>query len=225
MNYLRFRELFQEFAAKLEEQHTYYLESIIGFSVLHDRVVKKQMDLKSFFGDHELANDEFLDTCSTLYKQISGHDITPMSLSPVLKQGDVKARNKKNGQNSLILAANCIVALYGYWEEYLRIEIGVAKGVIDQGATNCDVTREILNQHVTNDLWGDLRHLRNSIVHNNGVAYPKIKNCKIIKCFQPGDKVALDYNKMHVIFMLLADFRNDLDRMSRAPRKPIRLPG
>lgn len=225
MNYLRFRELFEQFAKKLEEQHTYYLDSIIGFSVLHDRVVARQLDVKKFLGEHELATDEFLDTCSTLYKQISKHDFTPMSLSPVMKQGNVKARNKENGQNSLILAANCIVVLYSYWEEYLRIEIGIAKGVLDRGATNNEETRKILNQHVISDTWGDLRHLRNSLVHNNGVAYSKITNCKIVKCFKPGDKVNLDFNKMRAIFMLLAEFRNELDRMSRPPRKGIRLPG
>lgn len=225
MNHLRFRELFQEFAAKLEEQHTYYLDSVIGFSVLHDRIVAKQLDIKKFLGEHELASDEFLDTCSTLYKQISNQDFTPMSLSPVMKQGQVKARNKENGQNSLILAANCVVALYSYWEEYLRIEIGIAKGALDHGATNNDATRKILNQHVVSDIWGDLRHLRNSIAHNNGVAYSKITSCKIVKCFKPGDKVELDFKKMRAIFIMLAEFRNELGRMSRPPRKGIRLPG
>jgi len=225
MNHRRFRELFEEFAAKLEEQHTYYLDSIIGFSVLHDQVMAHQLDVKKFLGEHELATDEFLDTCSTLYKQISKHDFTPMSLSPVMKQGKVKGRNKENGQNSLILAANCVVALYSYWEEHLRIEIGVAKGVLDLGATNSKATRNILNQHVVSDIWGDLRHLRNSIVHNNGIAYSKITNCKIVKCFKPEDKVKLDFNKMRAIFMLLGEFRNELDRMARPPRKGIGLPG
>ncbi len=225
MNYLRFRELFEEFSAKLEEQNTYYYDSVIGFSVLHDRIVTKQLDVKKFLGEHKLANDECLDTCSTMYKQISNYDFTPMSLSPVMKQGQVKDRNKENGQNSLILAANCIVALYSYWEEYLRIEIGIAKGVLGSGSINDEAARKILNEHVIYDLWGDLRHLRNSIIHNKGIAYSKITSCKIVKCFKPGDKVELDLNKMRDIFMLLAKFRNDLDCMSRPPRKGIRLPG
>lgn len=225
MNYRRFLQLFEEFAATLEEQHTYYLDSIIGFSVLHERMVAQQLDLKKILGDHELASEEFLDTCSTLYKQLSNQDFMPMSLSPVMKQGQVKARNKENGRNSLILGANCVVALYSYWEEYLRVEIGIAKGVLDKGATNNENSRDVLNQHVVYDIWGDMRHLRNSIVHTNGVAYSKITGCKIIRCFNPGDKIELDYEKMRAIFMLLAHFRNELNSLSFPPRKGIRLPG
>ncbi len=68
MNHRRFLELFHEFAEKLEEQHTYYLDNILGFSVLHERMVAQQLDVIKFLGDHELASEEFLDTCSTLYK-------------------------------------------------------------------------------------------------------------------------------------------------------------
>lgn len=224
MNHRRFLQLFEEFAVTLEEQHTYYLDSIIGFSVLHERMVAQQLDLRKILGDHELASEEFLDTCSTLYKQLSDQDFTPMSLSPVMKQGQVKARNKENGRNSLILGANCVVALYSYWEEYLRVEIGIAKGVLKKGATNNEESRDVLNRHVIYDIWGNLRHLRNSIVHTNGVAYSKITGCKIIKCFSPGDKIELDFEKMRAIFMLLAHFRNELNSMSFPPRKSIRLP-
>lgn len=225
MNYRRFRDLFHEFAAKLEEQHTYYLDSLVGFSVLHERMVAKQLDVMKFLGEHELASEEFLDTCSTIYKELGGKDLVPMSLSPVMKQGQVKARNKENGENSLILGANCLVALYSYWEEYLRVEIGIAKGVFKTGDAKNAERQKLLNQHVANDIWGDLRHIRNSIIHNNGVAYSKITKCKIIKCFKPGDKVELDFEKMRAIFLLLAEFRNELSSLSRPPRKSIRLPG
>ena len=225
MNYLKFRELFHEYAAKLEEQHTYYLDSVLGFSVLHERMMSKQLDVMKFLGEQELANEEFLDTCSTLYKELGGKDLTPMALSPVMKQGQVKSRNKENGSNTLILGANCVVSLFSYWEEYLRIQIGIAKGVLDADAVNNADTRNILNQHVTYDIWGDLRHLRNSIVHNNGIAYSKMTGCKIVRCFSPGDRVELDFEKMRAIFLLLADFRNELSSLSLPPRKGIRLPG
>ncbi len=225
MNYLRFRDLFHEFAGKLEEQHMYYLDSIIGFSILHERVMAKQLNFKKILGDHELANEEFLDTCSTIYRQLSNRDYIPMSLYPVMKQGEVKARNRDDGGNYLILGANCVVALYSYWEEYLRIEVGIAKGVLEAGATNNEETQKILNQHVVSDIWGDLRHLRNSIVHKNGVATADVAKCKIIRCFLPGDKIELDFDKMRDIFMLLADYRNELDRLSRPPWSGIKLPG
>lgn len=225
MDYLRFRDLFHEFSRKLEEQHTFYLDSVIGYSVLHQRLLKKQQDTKAFLGNSELANDEFLDTCSTRYGHLGDKEFIPVSLSPVMKQGDVKARTKENGRNYFILGANCLVSLYGYWEEYLRIEVGIAKGVLVKGATNTEQTRTVLNEHVKSDLWGDIRHLRNSIVHNNGVASSDVEKCKLIKCFSPGNPIELDFQKMRAIFLFLAEYRNELDRLSRPPRKGIRLPG
>lgn len=224
-DYRKFRDLFHEFGDKLEEQHTYYLESLIGFEVVYERVVANQLNMKRFLEDKEIGSEAFQDTCSILYKELGNRDVAPMALKPLQKQGDVKARNKENGQNSIILGANCIVALYSYWEEYLRIEIGIAKGVLAVGASNNDKTRKILNKHVVSDIWGDLRHLRNSIVHSNGKAYSKITGCKIIKCFNPEDEIKLDYEKMRAIFHLLALYRNELNSLSIAPRKGIVLPG
>jgi hypothetical protein len=223
MNHLRFRELFHEFSQKLEEQHVFYLDSTLGFSALHEKLLQRQQNTKAFLGNHELANDEFLDTCGTIYKELGGKDVTPVSLSPLMKQGDVKARTKENGRNFLILGANCIVSLYGYWEEYLRIEVGIAMGVLEEGAKNSEETRKILNQHVVSDLWGDLRILRNSITHKNGIASSDVAKCKIIRCFAPGQPIELDFEKMTAIFSLLASYRNELDRQSR-PKRGVRLP-
>lgn len=225
MDYLRFRDLFHEFARRLEEQHTFYLDSVVGFSVLHERILAKQDEVKRFLGDHELANDEFLDTCSTMYRQLCGKDFSPVSLSPVMKQGDIKERNKEDGRNYFLLGANCVVSLYSYWEEYLRVEVGIAMGVLPKGSTNTEETRVVLNQHVVSDIWGDIRLLRNSIVHKDSIASSEITRCKIIKCFLPGQHIELDFKKMRAIFMLLAIYRNELDKLSRPPRKGIRLPG
>lgn len=225
MDYLRFRDLFHEFAKKLEEQHTFYLDSIVGYSVLHTRMLEKQDEVKRFLGDHELANDEFLDTCSTMYRQLCGKDFMPVALSPVMKQGDVRERNKEDGRNYFILGANCVVSLYSYWEEYLRVEVGIAMGFLPKGSANTEETRVILNKHVVSDIWGDIRLLRNSIVHKDSIASSEMSRCKIIQCFSPGEPIELDFKKMHAIFMLLAIYRNELDKLSRPPRKGIRLPG
>ena len=224
MDYLRFRDLFHELANKLEEQHTFYLDSVVGFSILHERMVAEQDELKRFLGDHELANDEFLDTCSTMYRQLCGKDFTALALSPVMKQGDVKERNKDGGRNYYLLGANCVVSLYSYWEEYLRVEVGIAMGVLPKESSNTEETRRVLNEHVVSDIWGDIRLLRNSIVHKDSIANSDMSRCKIIRCFSPGQPIELDFKKMHAIFMQLAIYRNELDKLSRPPRKGIRFP-
>ena len=226
MNYKRLLALFWEFAGKLEAVHAFYLDSLLGYSVIHERVLKHQDNMRDFLGaDHELATAEFQDTCSTIYKHLGGKDRAPVSLSPVMKQGDVKQRVKDNGQNTQLLGKQCVVDLYSYWEEYLRIEIGKALNVLTKDAERNGQTREILNKHVKSDLWGDIKHIRNSIVHNNGVATSEITRCKIMKWFKPGEAIELNEERMHQIFLNLGRFRNELHNLSLPPRKPIRLPG
>lgn len=224
MNHRRLLDLFWEFAQKLEAVHTFYLDSIVGYSVLHERVVKYQANVRAILGqNHELATTEFQDTCSTLYKHLGGKDYSPVSMSPVMKQGDVKNRVKEDGQNTLLLGNQCVVALYSYWEEYLRIEIGKAISVLPQDAERDEATRQVLNRHVTYDLWADLRYIRNSIVHNNGVAVSDVGKCKLITWFKPKETIELSYEKMQQIFLFLGQFRNELHTMSMPPRRPIRL--
>jgi hypothetical protein len=224
INYKRILHLFGEFAGYLESLHTLYLDSIAGYSILHERLLSKQQYKKELFGNHECGTEQFQDTCSMLYKELCDKDFTPISRRPVMKQGDIKNRTKEDGINYLLLGAQCVVSAYSYWEEYLRIEIGKAIGVIDQHAENCDKTRKILNRHVVCDFWGDLRYLRNSIIHKNGVATSDIAKCNILKWFKPGDPIELDYQKMRVIFLAMSAFRNELHNMSLPPRKGVKIP-
>ena len=218
-------ELFWEFASKIEALHTLYLDSIAGYSVLHERLSAHQENIRSILGEHEYATAEFQDTCSIVYENLSAKDFSPVSMSPVMKQGDMKNRVKDDGQNTLLLGSQCVVSAYSYWEEYLRIEIGKAIGVLPQDAERNETSRDILNQHVTSDLWGDIRHIRNSIVHNDGIADSEIAKCKLLRWFSPGDGIQLDYQKMHRIFLLMGQYRNELHSMSLPPARGIRIPG
>jgi hypothetical protein len=76
------------------------------------------------------------------------------------------------------------VSAYAYWEEYLRIEVGKAMGVLPPTARANEATRKILNKHVVSDFWGDMRYIRNSIVHSNGIANDEVKKCRVLKWFK-----------------------------------------
>jgi len=224
MDYKRLLELFWEFTSKLEALNTLYLDSIAGYSILHKRLLARQEDVKKILGEHEYANTEFQDTCSVIYKHICEKDFIPISRSPVMKQGDMKKRVRENGQNCLLLGNLCIVSAYSYWEEYLRIEIGIAIGVLGKGSKNSEEVRKILNQHVKSDFWGDMKHLRNSIIHNNGIACSDMSKCKVIKWFKPGQRINLDYDRTRKIFLFMGQCRNGLHTMSLPPREGIRIP-
>ncbi|MDR2220981.1 MAG: hypothetical protein LBE24_10470 [Methylobacillus sp.] len=224
MNYPRLSVLFREFSSKLEQLHTLYLDSVVGYSILHERLDSYQERIRVLLDNHEHAAKEFQDTCSIIYKNLSNRDVMPVSLSPVMKQGQMRERVESDGINTLLLGSQCIVSAYTYWEEYLRIEIGKAIGVLSQDATTGEETRKILNKHVTSDLWGDIRYIRNSIVHNNGVANAEISSCKLIKWFSPGQPIKLNYERMRMIFLEMARYRNKLHKMSLSPARKFYIP-
>lgn len=61
------------------------------------------------------------------------------------------------------------------------------------------------------DAMGDFRHIRNDLVHNNGIATNKeIGKCKTLKWFKPGDRIVLSMS--HVL-----DFLNQIGFLSRKP--------
>jgi hypothetical protein len=57
-----------------------------------------------------------------------------------------------------------------------------------------------LRLHASDDLWGDFNLLRNSIVHNRGIAVSTIARCKIIKRFKPGDPMTITPERTRAIF-------------------------
>lgn len=215
MDYILLNKLSDEFSEKLEQQHVYYLDSISGFSAIYDRIVSKQKRIQEFLEHDKDFTDEFMDLCTTSYKEISGKDHIPMSLSFGMLQGDVKHRTKENGINTLICGANCLVSLYSYWQDYLRREIAIAMGLI-KGEMNKLEETEIL-KNIAFDIWGDIRFLRNSIIHNNSIAISDVRNCKILRFFQPGNRVDLDFERMRIIFIELGKFRNILISASLRP--------
>jgi len=214
MNHRRFLELFWEFNAQIEALHTLYFDSLVGYSILHESLLAHQDSVRQLLGEHEYATQEFQDTCSIAYKHLANRDHTPVSMSPVMKQGDMKRRVADDGQNTLLLGRAMVVSAYAYWEEYLRIEIGKALGVLPATARACEETRQVLNKSVVSDFWGDMRYIRNSIVHTNGIANDDVKRCKVLTWFKPGDPIDISRERMDRIFSLMGGYRDVLHDLS-----------
>ena len=87
----------------------------------------------------------------------------PLSTENVLlhetTQGDFKARNSDEGPNCMLLARFLIVILYELWETGYRSDIAKA----------ADLPRSKLLLPV----FGDLKRLRNAILHNKGRLTPQ----------------------------------------------------
>jgi hypothetical protein len=83
----------------------------------------------------------------------------------------------------------CLVMMYQYWEDKYRDEIATSKG--------------ITKDELSSDLFGDIRHLRNSIIHNNGRAISEVSRCKVLKWFKEDDEVVIDAQKMDRLIELI----------------------
>jgi hypothetical protein len=106
-----------------------------------------------------------------------------------ITQGEWKLKISPDGTNLRIIGNMCLVMIYQYWEDRYREEIAVSKGV----------TKEELSS----DLFGDIRYLRNSIVHNNGRAISEVDRCKLLKWFKEGEEIVIDVEKMDYLIELI----------------------
>ena len=93
-------------------------------------------------------------------------------LSEILSQAG------SDGRANIWLSQQWIVAMYSKWEHEFRPLF----------SSLCDVPVE----EVQSDLFGDLRHLRNDVVHHSAVATASNSGkCKLLGFFEPGDVINL----------------------------------
>jgi hypothetical protein len=104
---------------------------------------------------------------------------------------DLIARNSVQGANWTFLALMCVVAIYQVWDDQYRAEIAVCLGV-DKSAIKADI-------------FGELRHLRRSIIHRRGLAVDEVANAKLTRAFPPGARLVLEPQDIHDIVDLVKE--------------------
>lgn len=199
MRYGRLLALSEELDALIVSLQTLYLDCVVGFTTLHCRLLEHQNTIRSVLGECEEASDNFQDACGVTYNELCGIEFSVESVSPVMNQGEVKQRTARNGTNYILMGRLCVVYAYAYWESHLRKEVGLALG---------------LKNPPKHDFWGDMRIMRNAIVHNKGKAGPEFKKMKVLKWFAPGDDIDLGFDEMKEIFAQMALCRNCLHALS-----------
>jgi hypothetical protein len=88
---------------------------------------------------------------------------------------EVVSRNMPTGSNFQFIGNMCLISIYSYWEDYYRNKIA-----------------ELLSKK-KNDLkepiMGDLRLVRNSIIHHRAIALPEIEDCILLRWYKEGDEI------------------------------------
>jgi hypothetical protein len=78
-----------------------------------------------------------------------------------------------------------LVTIFSSWEDHYRGKIA-------------EFLRKSKDEMIV-PIMGDIRHLRNSIVHHNGVALPELERCEVLLFFKPGDKILITFEHMERI--------------------------
>ena len=107
----------------------------------------------------------------------------------VIKADDFITANADAGFNHQQICWAIIVFTFAYWDEEIRPQIAAVRGV--------------KSDDVKLDELGDLRILRNNIIHNGGLLpaseYAKLKVTKPL--VQPDQKITLTHDQMHKVFV------------------------
>ncbi len=113
-------------------------------------------------------------------------NVTSLELYHNSTQKEYKIRNSKEGRNTQFIGNMCLIMIYQYWEDNYRNKLAKLFSV--------------KKDDVKSDLFGDIAIIRHSIIHNNSIASFKVKKCKLLKWFQPDDKIFI--NKENIIEIL-----------------------
>jgi hypothetical protein len=104
-------------------------------------------------------------------------------------------RNLTEGNNLRFVGNYCIVTLFQFWEENIRLRIAQVFGV------------ELIE--ITHPLFGDIRNFRNAIIHNHGIATTDVERNKVFNWYSRGELINMDKEKyfeiIHAVFGIILD--------------------
>jgi len=157
------------------------------FKAALDRITAVFLDAREGFellqirleGDHSGTNWD----ASIHYANGQGPESTVVHCTTI---GDRIGRNACDGENCSFISNMAIVAIYSFWEDHYRSALAAA----------CGLSRS----DVTADVFGDLRHLRNAIVHCNGTATREVQNARCLIWFNKADEIFMN-QKMFIQLM------------------------
>jgi hypothetical protein len=209
VDYHRLHVLSEEFLAHWKRLHAFYLDAAAGFALVRSRVESEQGEARRLLKGTECDSEEFQDTRMFTYAEIFADNFVTSGMHQAT-QGQVKARNTSSGSNFVTLGQLCIISFYDFWNDYLRCEYVKAKGYLRKTEQDRSVIEKCVKNYASYDLWGDIRLLRQAIVHNRGIATSDIERCKVLKWFHQGDFISITPAHMRAIFLALRAYYNEL---------------
>jgi len=139
--------------------------------------------------------NDFDDSCIIYSKGKKGEsDYRILHYCPT--QAEYKRRNSTGGENYRFIGNIALITIYEYWENSCRNKLASYHGV--------------KQKHIRSQIFGDLRILRNSIIHHRGIALPEIEKCKEFNWYKTDDAIFINGDQMEDIVAAIKQSRLSL---------------
>jgi hypothetical protein len=180
-------EILREFIDFTNQQVGVYMDALAGFEGHHTRV-ERQVFRGNRPGSTRVGKDGIPEVTWVTYEDPTKPDIIH---NRIIRTEEYLRANAKGGSNEQQHSRAVLVFLFTYWEDEIRPRLA--------SAMNLSVN------DIKSDMMGDLRILRNAILHSKGIlAKDKWKDLKRLnEMFIESEPVSLTYEGMHKIFSLI----------------------
>lgn len=168
----------EEYLSIVDTVFGIYLDSTAGFAQFSKMLESAQTDMSKKLGieKSELHEKPFF------YSKGDPTDKNTCILHTAT-QKEVLERNEETGLNYKAIANLCVVLIYQYWEDHYRALIAEERGL----------AKDALKV----DIFGDLKNLRNSIIHHKEIETDG--KYRILKWFNKGDEIKISKEQFEII--------------------------
>jgi hypothetical protein len=189
-----FDDIIREYIDFVNRQVGVYMDALAGFAGHHTRI-ERQVHRISRPIHSRIDNSGQRVVVYASYEDPTQPDVIH---NRIIRATDYISANSQGGSNEQQHSQAVLVFLFTFWEEEIRPRLAASKGV------------EL--QEIKSDIMGDLRILRNVILHSRGIIrsekYKDLK--KLSNMFVVDQPVHVSYEGMHQIFVLI---KQDCARM------------
>ena len=183
----RIDDIIREYIDFVNNQVGVYMDALAGFAGHKVRIERQVHRISKASGIRidECGNKVVM---RTSYEDPTQPDVIH---NRIIRTKEYIAANDSGGTNEQQLAQALLIFIFTFWEDEIRPRLSISKRVDPK--------------EIESDIMGDLRILRNVILHSKGVIRPdKYKSLKLIQyMFKENEKVYVSYENMHKIFVLI----------------------
>ncbi|PKL48233.1 MAG: hypothetical protein CVV39_04715 [Planctomycetes bacterium HGW-Planctomycetes-1] len=187
-------DIIHEYIDFVNRQVQVYMDALAGFAGHYARVERQVHRV------NRPVNSHIDNTGQKIVVWASYEDPTQPDVihNRIIRASDYIAANSKDGSNAQQHSQAVLIFLFAYWDEEVRPRLATLK--------------KVESQEIESDIMGDLRLLRNDILHNKGIISPKTTKGlkKLCEMFVVNQPIHISYENMHQIFVSI---KQDCARM------------